>query len=262
MKLQLKKDNKQELSETLEKGLRILDLFDSHHQGLRLTDISKTLGINRTSIYRYVNTFCRLGYLRKDAQTKLLKLGPKSTALAYNVLQNSDLVSAIRPVVNQTYEKHDIQIDVGLLHGDEIFLAYRQLSKNTRSFRHFTFAKGLHFLATGKAAMAFLPAAERKLLIDSLNLEQKTSQTITTKARLLDELEKTRNRGYSSNNEELVPGLIAIGAPIISSTDNQVIGAVSFDSSTTRYTMEAFEKAFARKIMELAKEIAVVLQIL
>jgi len=258
----LKKDTKQELSETLEKGLRILDLFDSYHQGLRLTDISKTLGINRTSVYRYVNTFCQLGYLRKDTKTKLLKLGPKSTALAYNVLQNSDLVSIIRPVVNQTYEKYDIQIDVGLLHGNEIFLAYRQLSKNTRSFRHFTFAKGLHFLATGKAAMAFLPDEERDLLIASLNLEQKTSQTITTKAQLHVDLKKTRERGYSLNNEELVPGLIAIGAPIFSSNSNLVIGAVSFDSSTTGYTMKEFEKTFARKAIELAKEISVVLQIL
>jgi DNA-binding IclR family transcriptional regulator len=42
--------SKQHFSETLEKGLSILTLFNTNQQGLKLTEISKTLDINKTSI--------------------------------------------------------------------------------------------------------------------------------------------------------------------------------------------------------------------
>jgi DNA-binding IclR family transcriptional regulator len=56
-----------------------------------------------------------------------------------------------------------------------------------------------------------------------------------------NELQKTRARGYSFNRETFLPGVIAIGAPIFNLRTTKVIGGVSFDSSTARFTMDAFE---------------------
>ena len=247
------------ISETLEKGLRILDLFDRYHQGLRLTDIYQAVGLNKTTTYRFVNTYCRLGYLRRDPATKLFHLGPRSNALAYNVLQNSDLVEAVAPVVDKAHRRLELHIDVGLLHDDAIFVIYRCVSVDTPSFRHFISSRGLHFLATGKAVLAFLPPKERDRLIQGIDFEQKTEKTIASRQELLADLERTARRGYSLNNEEFVPGLIAIGAPVIHPVSSRVVGAVSFDSVTTRYSMTSFEAGFAREVVELGKEVAAVL---
>lgn len=243
-------------SETLEKGLRILDLFDTCHQGLRLTDIAGSLGINKTTIYRFVNTYCGLGYLRRDPKTKLFRLGPRSIALGYGVLQNSDLVHAIGPTADRAFETHGLHVDVGLLHNDAIFLIYRRESADTHRFRHFTAARGLHYLATGKAALAFLPEEEMRALVEKIELEKKTASTIVSRTGLLEEMKTVAARGYSRNNEEFVPGLIAIGAPLINLHSSRVEGAVSFDSSTTTYTMEEFERRYSKILIELAKEIS------
>jgi IclR family pca regulon transcriptional regulator len=246
------------LSETLEKGLGILNLFNEHRYGLKLIEISKELGINKTSIYRYLNTYCKLGYLRKDPHTKLFRLGPRALALAYSFIQGSDLVGVIKPIVDRAYLKYRVHIDVGLLHDDSIYALYRRENRDTLNFRHFTRGRGLHFLASGKAVLAFLPEAEQLSLI-KLPLEKKTPKTIVEKTLLLHELKKTKERGYSKNNEEFLPGLIALGAPLVNYHTSRVQGAVSFDASTSRYTMEKFERDYAAAVIELAKEISTVL---
>ena len=73
------KDNS---SETLAKGLWILDIFGDDDVGYTLAQISRRTGINKTSIYRYVNTFCDLGFLKRDDRTGLYRLGVRMLALA------------------------------------------------------------------------------------------------------------------------------------------------------------------------------------
>ncbi len=243
-------------SETLEKGLRILDLFNTYHHGLRLTDIATSLGINKTTIYRFVNTYCNLGYLRRDPKTKLFRIGPRSIALGYSFLQNSDLVHAIGPIADLAFEAHQLHVDVGLLHNDSIFLIYRRESVDTHRFRHFTAARGLHYLATGKAALAFLPEPEMKARVENIQLKKKTDATILSRTAFFDELKRVAARGFSRSNEEYVPGLIAIGAPLINLHSSRVEGAISFDSSTAKYSMEEFESRYSKILMELAKEIS------
>jgi len=64
-------DSKQYFSSTLEKGRNILNLFDRDHASRRLSEISKITGINKTSVYRFVNTLVKLGYLRKSQNNRL-----------------------------------------------------------------------------------------------------------------------------------------------------------------------------------------------
>ena len=243
-------------SETLEKALRILDLFNEGRQGLTLTDISRRIGVNKTSVYRYLNTYCELGYLRRETSSKLLKLGPRAVALAHSFLLSSDLVEIIRPLADEVHQEFDLHVDVGFLHGQAIYLVYRREAKETLAFRHFIAAQGLHYLATGKAALAFLDPEEQRTVVERLTLEPKTGWTITDRKELLADLERTRQRGYSLNDEEFIPGLIAMGAPIFNLHDSRVIGGVSFDTSTSHFTMSGFEKEYAKVLVELAKKMS------
>ena len=60
-------------SKTIEKGLSIINLFDQNHTRRNLTEISRILGFNSTSTYRYVNTLVELGYLKRVSNSKMLK---------------------------------------------------------------------------------------------------------------------------------------------------------------------------------------------
>jgi IclR family pca regulon transcriptional regulator len=243
-------------SETLEKGLRIWELFSGDETRLGLAEIARRTGINKTSALRYLAAFCEAGYLEKDAKTRFYRIGARTMAMAYGFLQRAEIVQRVKPLVDEVHKRHDLHIDVGLLQGDAIYLVYRRESKDTLAFRHFTTGSGLYSLATGKAAMAFREEGELKSLISRLSLEAKTGRTVTSKKILVRELAEIRRRGYALNDEEFVPGLIAIGAPLFNRQTAKVVGGVSFDASTTRYSIEELQQRHAALLMELAKEIS------
>lgn len=247
---------KESMSETLEKGLRILDLFGSEEAGFTLGAISKRIGVNKTSVHRYVSTYCALGYLHRDERSRLYKLSARTMALAHSLLQRGEMVQQIKPLVDDVHRRYGLHIDVGIVQGDAIYVVYRRESKDTLAFRHFTTGSGLYYLATGKAALAFMEEEELQDRLSRMEFLPKTDRTIADKSALLDDLRKIRELGYSWNNEESVPGLIALGAPLVSLRTQKAVGGVSFDSSTAEYSMEEFEKKYAQLLVELAKKIS------
>lgn len=252
------KDN---ASETLAKGLKILDIFCVEDVGFTLSQIAERVALNKTSVYRYVNTFCELGFLQREERTRLYRLGVRTLALAHSILENSEMVRLVKPLVDEAHARHALHVDVGIVSGDAIYLIYRRESKDTMAFRSFSYASDLFYLATGKAAMAFMEPAELHALVERLELKPKTDSTITDKQVLLADLAQVCEKGYALNNEESVPGLLAIGAPLFSLRTNKVVGAVSFDSSTDQYSMKAFEQKFSGYLVELAKKISAVLSV-
>jgi len=249
------------ISETLAKGLVLLDLFGTEDTGFTLREIAARVGISKTSAHRYVSTFCEQGYLVRDPRSGLYQLGVRTLALAQSIIEKSELVRVVKPLVDEAAQRHGLHVDVGMLANDSIYLIYRRDSKDTRAFRSFSYASALHYLATGKAAMAFLDQETLQQLVARLDLVAKTERTLTDRQALLDDLKQVQTLGYSRNNEESLPGLIAIGAPLFSLRTTAVIGAVSFDSSTATYSMKEFERLFAGHLVELAKKISAVVSL-
>lgn len=248
--------SKDSTSETLAKGLRILDIFGVENAGYGLSQIAALVGLNKTSVYRYVNTYCELGYLERDESARRYRLGARTLALSLSILEKSDMVRQVRDLVDKAGETYDLHVDVGVVAGDAIYLIHRRESNDTKVFRSFSYGSEPYYLATGKAAMAFMEPRALDALLDRLTLTPKTEKTITDKAALLEDLRQAARKGYSLNREEFVPGLIAIGAPLFSLRTGKVVGGVSFDSSTERHSMEEFEERFAPYLVELAKKIS------
>jgi DNA-binding IclR family transcriptional regulator len=188
-------------------------------------------------------------------------MGVRTLSLSLAIIESNGLVRLVKPLVDEAAERFRVHIDVGILAGDAIYLIYRRDSKDTRAFRSFSYSSALHYLAAGKAAMAFLDPEALRDLVARLDLVGQTTRTITDPAALLADLEDARRLGFARNNEESLPGLIAIGAPLFSLRTGAVIGAVSFDSSTATHSMKEFEDQFAGYLVELAKKLSAVVSL-
>lgn len=243
-------------SKTIEKGLSILNLFNQNRTVISLKEISQDIGINRTSAFRFANTFIQLGYLRKDPRTKLLKLGPRSISLSYSLMKSFDLLQIIKPFIDNAYNTYNITIDSALLYGDTILILYRREAKETLTFRLPPVTTSLHCTALGKAALAYLPEDEMLAVIERMDLIKKTKNSLNNKEDFIADLKRTRERGYSLNNEEYVPGLIAIGSPLLNMETNRAIGAISFDFSTIQYSLNTIKRKYAKAVVKLAKDIS------
>jgi transcriptional regulator len=64
------------------------------------------------------------------------------------------------------------------------------------------------------------------------------------------------SNGYAINNEEWVPGLIAIAAPVMDNYAGKAIGAVCFDFSTINNSVTEIKDKFANLAIKLAGNIS------
>ena len=113
-------------STTLEKGLIILSLFDRDHTSRRLSEISRITGINKTSVFRFVNTLIKLGFLRKSKINNLIHLGPRSFVLGQNFFHGFDILQSVKPIIEKTFLEHKISIDSAILHEHSLISLYRR----------------------------------------------------------------------------------------------------------------------------------------
>jgi DNA-binding IclR family transcriptional regulator len=73
-----------ERSQTLERGLEILDLMSAHPEGLSVTDIARELDVGRTVVYRLVTTLDYHGFLRRSSDGRC-RLGVAALLLARQI---------------------------------------------------------------------------------------------------------------------------------------------------------------------------------
>lgn len=240
-------------SKSLEKGLKILSLFNREIPAATQSEIAKKLGLNMTSTYRYINTLVELGYLEKDTRTKVIRPAVLCLAFCNNLMRATDHLDLMRGAIDRVYGEHNINIDVAFVVDDTIVRIYHKSAAETLTYRLPDSSRHcLHNTALGKAYLSSLEAGRLKRKIKIMALTGKTPRTITQKNVLLAELKKARQRGYAMCVEEFLPGLIAIAAPLCDPRNGEVVGAVSFDFSILQYRAAVIEANYADLIQEVA----------
>ena len=94
-------------SKSLEKGLKILALFDKQTPVLTQSAIARTLGLNMTSTFRYINTLVELGYLEKDVKTREIRPSIRCLLFCTNLLRAADHLRMIKEVVDRIHRKNN-----------------------------------------------------------------------------------------------------------------------------------------------------------
>ncbi len=243
-------------SSTLEKGLKILNLFSKEHSRWSQKDIAEAMQMNTTSVFRLINTFVKMGYLVKDGKTKQVSLGPMAVAMSHRLLRSYNLRQMIAPIIAQKSEEYGISIEVALFANNTMVLISGYEQKNTLTFHKPGSAQELYCTAMGKAYLAYLPQEERDQIIARQSFYPRTINTLTNQKALLDQLSEVRTHGYSSNNGEYIKGLISIGAPLFNPVTKSVKGGISFDTTTIESSMDKLIESYSASLIALAQEIS------
>jgi len=250
------RESNENYSKTFRKGIRILDLFNQDHSGLRLKDISEKLDLDMMTAYRLVNTLVLEGYLVKDQDTKQFKLGSKAISMGYRAISTLELMKISQLLLDEAHDTFKVSVQLGILDENRILMLYEKHTRDTLVFLGPRVITELHCSALGKAILAYLPIDKQSKIIDSLNFVRRTEKSIRTKEALRADLMRTKEKGYALNNEEWTPGLLVLGAPIISEARDEVLGGVIFAFSTFQYTMDEVEKKYGQEIIGLAHRIS------
>ena len=244
-------------SKSLDKGLKILALFNRETPVLTQSEIAKTLGLNMTSAYRYINTLVELGYLEKNTKTREIRPSIMCMLFCTNLMRTNDHLKMIKEVVDRIHSENNISIDVAFVVDDTIVHIYHRDAEETLTYRLPDFSKNcLHNTALGKAYLSSLSDDLIAEKLDTMILVAKTEKTIVNKDLLAAELKKTKARQYALTEEEYLPGLVAIGAPLYDPVSGKGVGAVSFDFSVLQISAAEIQAKYGGLIKETAKAIS------
>jgi len=112
-----------------------------------------------------------------------------------------------------------------LLYVDKILSDVRDVRTDPRVSSR----RPLHCSSLGKALLAALDDQSVMKIIDVIGLERATSFSITDRDELLADLARTRVRGYAVDQQEALPGVWCVGAPVRDHTGRS-IAAISLST--------------------------------
>jgi DNA-binding IclR family transcriptional regulator len=147
-----------ETSQTLDRGLRVLDVLAGSPGGLTVTELAGRLGVNRTVVYRLVSTLEQHALVRKDARGRLhVGLGVLHLASAVQPVLRDLAV----PVLRRLAEQVGCTAHLTVADGEEA-LALAVVEPSWTDF-HVSYRVGArHSLRQGAAGKAILLGREER----------------------------------------------------------------------------------------------------
>ena len=239
---------------SLDKALDVLDAISEAPQGLSQADLSALLNVPRTTLYRLLATLVARGFIRRDAQRRVYRLGFKCFELARRAHLNPDLVAAASIELRSLRDLTGETTYLAVLDGCEVLSLERYDGAHSqRSSAMLGQRKPLHCTSQGKAILSALDELARDAIIRDITLKALTPMTITDRRRLQSEVRITAARGWSIDDEEIALGVRCVGAPIVDAS-GQVRGAISVAGPAWRMTM-ARVQGLGPEVREAARRI-------
>ncbi|MCK7499664.1 MAG: hypothetical protein MZW92_61630 [Comamonadaceae bacterium] len=246
-------------SEPFAKGLRILRLFDPEHKSLTLKEISDALQRQpQLPAFRFTNTPrpAQLSEQGCEAEDASLDEGH----LLARIGNSFSLLDVVKPFIDDVNERYNISVDSCVLEERALLQLYFRGAKDSPVYKALIINPAIHCTGLGKAILAYLPDDELAALLEHMPLVRRTRNSITDKRALLADLKAVRGRGYATNDEEYINGLITIAAPFFDLRTNRPIGAVSFDFPTSQASLAEAERKYFKPLLKLGRDISAVIK--
>ena len=233
---------------SLQKAMEVLECF-IQKQPLGVTEISEKLGLYKSNVHNILMTFTALGYLTQDDETGKFHLGVSVMTLSRAFREGLDITRIANEageLIYLTVPKDDSVIYLEGISPDN----QRMVSKSVAGEDC-----KMYCTAVGKAMLANMPKEEVEKCISG-KLEAYTENTITDKKSLLEEIEKTRIRGYGIDDMEIMFGIKCVGVALLNH-DGKVEGGLSISAPSLRMSDEKIElyanilKEYAAKIQKM-----------
>lgn len=181
--------------------------------------LAELVGEPRSSVYRLLASLQELGLVEPGTRRGTYLLGLRLFRMGSTVVSRFDERQAALPVMERIHAEM----------GETTFLCVRRgleavCIERIDGARVNLLALGLggslplHVGAAARALLAWESPAEWAAYLEQRELEPLTPKTPTTPDAVITELRATRDRGYSISDEDVTPGVGAVGAPIFDHT--------------------------------------------
>lgn len=222
-------------SSSVRKALSIVECISQSADGATLEELSKKLGMNRSTLIRLMAPLQDYELVFKNPETGTYQMGIKALQWARISVSRLDVRKVAYPFMRDLMQSHNETVFLAIHDDAHIVYIDKVESQNTiRMVAQIGGRMPVHSTATGKAILAHLSTEEVEKVCKK-GLKQCTPFTLTTCSQLKENLKGVRNLGYSIDKEENELGVVSIAAPIFD-RKSHVIAAISIAGPSFRIT--------------------------
>jgi DNA-binding IclR family transcriptional regulator len=221
------------LAPSVQKAFRILQAIADSPAGLGVSELAKLLGIGKSTVHGITSALEEIGALVRDPIYKKYTIGYTLLELGRKAYGRIELRDIARAFMERLMEDVGETVFVGTMNGDHITILEVVESRNQLKI---TSPPGTRLPllagAVGKVFLARFEEEKAREIAEKMGLPRYTPNTLTNPDRLLLQVLEARKNGYAIDDEEYLPGVRAIAAPIqVSSLPPAAIWVVGFSSS-------------------------------
>jgi len=213
--------------QSIDRAFQILEVLALEKNGLGVTEIGNRVGLHKSTVHRLLTAMAERGYIEKNQDTGMYKLGLKFIELCSLYLNNIELKTEAQPYLRQlvTLSTQPVHLAT-LVDGEAVYIDKVESYNSIRMYSAIGRRVPVHCTAVGKALLSGKNESEIRKMLENKELAAFTSNTITNLEQLLQEVAEVKQRGWAEDDEEHEEGIRCIAAPIYDYR-KQVIAAIS-----------------------------------
>jgi DNA-binding IclR family transcriptional regulator len=241
--------------QSVERAASILALFSSARTFLGISEIAAALKLNKGTVWGLVTTLEQNRFLQQDPETHKYTVGPRLFELGMVYAGGLEINAKASRPVQQLANRTAFYARVGVWEAGAVLITLLALPKSEDAFSHQIGPRVPAYCSgVGKALLAYLEPPELEAYLRQTPLVRYTQTTIVDVKKLLQDAEKTRQRGYSINRQEMIPGIAALGAPVFD-RKHALAGAISISNAPEIILGERMPQ-LAHELLCTASEVA------
>ncbi|KIC11596.1 ArsR family transcriptional regulator [Leisingera sp. ANG-M1] len=239
-------------------NLRLLVLLEEVARrgvAVKPAEMIEAMGLPKPTVHRLMQTAEAEGFLQRDLDGRAYGPGPRLRKLALNTMSSEHLRTARLSILKSVAEDFGETCNLatpdreGMIYLDRVETKWPlriQLPIGTEVPFHCT--------ASGKMYLSTLKSSSLEAVLRSRALPAMTEQTRTDPDALIEELEEIRRRGYSTDEEEFIAGMVAVAVPVLDAR-NRLMATLSIHAPVQRRSLEDLI-GFLPSLQEAAAELA------
>tara|TARA_R110002074_G_scaffold50540_3_gene128376 strand:+ start:166 stop:939 length:774 start_codon:yes stop_codon:yes gene_type:complete len=234
---------------TIPTNLRLLLLLEEIARvGVPLTPTAanEVLGLPKPTVHRLFHRLEEEGFLQRDIDGRSYSAGQRLRKMSVNVLSSSRVRTVRLAVLNALTD--DVGETCNIATPDRDGMVYLDRVETKWPLRiqlPIGTTVPFHCTASGKMYLSSLAPRLLAKYLSAAILDQHTEKSLTDPVALLKEIEMTRVRDYSTDNEEFMDGMVAIAVPI-RDDHGRLMSTLSVHAPTQRVTVSDLQQHLER----------------
>ena len=237
----------------VEKCFKILEALANSHEPLGISEISRKLGLNKSTVYNITYTLADLHVLDCLPSGKFA-LGTLFQTLANIAGKRSSIIQMVHPYLETIKEKTGLSVFLGVRSGVQAVLIDKveadhgiKLSSEIGMTMPPLAGAGI------KAMLSELPEEKIDEILSKAEFRRFTDNSIVDKEKFKDELLRVKKEGIAYDFEEYIQGMIGLSVPVRTGSRN-VQSAVWVVGIKSQLPKERIEEV-ASLLLSIAREI-------